>query len=863
MKKTMKLSIGLVALSVAFTPARSLCCENPDPRPRQQTDAGTLNFPPPLEADFEHMRLELTIEDMNTPEIDAVSHLFMRPIAYEMGELTLDANLLEIISVSAEGYQTSFEADGRSMVVRFDPPVPVGRQVELVTRYRVVDPPFGLIWTPESSAFPGRAAQLHTQGQPETNSFWFPCHDFPNDRMTTELIVTSPQGFQVVSNGRLVSKDRKIVKGRDRAGRHDLKWYDIWHWAQDEQAGGGHPAYLVSLVVGRFDVVDVGTPELPMPVYAPQGRGADVEVSFGDTPEMIAYFERILDEPFPWAKYAQSLVWNFGSGGMENTSATTLVDSAIFSRAESIDQDYSGLIAHELAHQWFGDLITCNSWEHIWLNEGFATYLSHLWREHEAGPDAYLAAVRSSMDAVIARDDGTLPNTPAMASKIYEHPWETFSRAANPYPKGASILHMLRRKLGDRRFFAGLAHYIDEHRLSTVETIDFRQSMEESSGESLERFFAQWVFRPGIPRLEITTSWDADAGELVVEAQQTQPIDELNPAFAFEMPIWIRVPNGQSPQTRVETLAMDTKSTTMRIPLPARPDMVAYNHDLSVLAEVKVRQSVSLWLEQLAEGPSVAARIQAARALAGEDGKPGAMLLFAVARDEASHESLRVECVKALEAQGDLSRVFFLIPPSDPGSIRSPAVREAVVAALGRMGRDHPVGAFGKPREQISTLLVERALNDESTKVRAAAVRALGVMKAVNAAGTVLASADVDSPQDAIRKAALESLADLNMPEGLPIVLRCCRPGMHDRTRPVAIASARRLIVHDDAAVRDMLASNLFDRERRTWEAASEQIADIGGDWAVQLLESKLRTLRTPIERERILALIDKAKPER
>ena len=860
MSRHLRLIIGLVVVSGTFALADGWCRENPDPRPKQQTEAGTLNFPVPLEADFEHMTLELTIEDMNNPELDAVSRLFMRPIAYEMSELTLDANLLEISSVSAEGYQTSFEADGRSMVVKFDPPVPIGERIELVTNYRVVDPPYGLVWTLESSAFPGRAAQLYTQGQPETNSFWFPCHDFPNDRMTTELFVTSPQGFEVVSNGRLVGKDRKIVKSTDVTGGHDLKWYDIWHWAQDEQAGGGHPAYLVTLVVGKFDVVDLGPPELPMPVYAPQGRGPDVEASYGDTPEMIDYFGRILDEPYPWVQYAQVMVWNFGAGGMENTSATSLLDSAIFSKAESIDQDRNGLIAHELGHQWFGDLITCNSWEHVWLNEGFATYMSQLWREHAEGGDAYLVGIMGSMDGVIGRDDGTLPDTPPMASKIYEHPWETFGRAANPYPKGASILHMLRRRLGDRRFFAGLANYINEHKLTTVETIDFRQSMEETSGESLEQFFDQWVFRPGIPRLAITTAWDPDAGDLVVSAEQTQTIDELNPAFVFEMPIWIRIPGEKSSQTRVETLSIDTKSASLRIPLSARPEMVAYNHDLSVLAELKVDQSASLWLEQLAEGPTIASRIQAARAFANDDGKPGAMLLFAIARDDASQENLRIECVKALEAQGDLSRVFFLIPPSDPGAIHNPAVRETVVAALGRMGLDHPVGAYGKPREQISTLLVERAHNDESSKVRAAAVRALGVMKAVNAVSTVMAAADASSPDDAIRKAALESLADLNVPEGLPIVLRYCRAGTHDRTRPVAMAAARRLMVHDETGVRDMLASNINDRERRAWEAATEQIANIGGDWAVRLLESKQATLRTPGERDRIQGLIDKAK---
>lgn len=858
MNLKLKMTAGLVLVLCPFSLADVWCCVGPDPRPRQVTDAGTLNFPPPLDADFEHMRLEIQIEDMNTPVLEATQHLYFTPIAYELSQLVLDAKLLEIESVSAPGYETTFEADGRTLVVNFNPPAAVGERVELVTTYRAVDPPRGLIWTPESPSFPGRAAQIHTQGQPETNSYWFPCHDFPNDRLTTELIITSPQGYQAVSNGRLVEKDRTIVRKTDAAGQHDLVWYDITHWAQDEQAGGGHAAYLVSLVVGQFDVVDLGTPELPMPVYAPRGRGGDIEVSYGHTPEMVEFFERRFDEPYPWAKYAQLLVWNFGAGGMENTSATTMFDGAIYSESEAIDHDFDGLIAHELAHQWFGDLITCNSWEHIWLNEGFATHLSHLWFEHRDGPDGYLAAVQSSMDSVIANDTGSLPDTPAMASKIYEHPWETFRRGANPYSKGASVLHMLRKKLGDRRYFAAMASYIDQHRLTTVETDDFRHALEAVTGESLEQFFDQWVFRPGIPRLDVTTSWDD--GELVISIEQTQRIDELNPAFVFDLPVWLRIPGAEGEQTRVETIGVDGRSTNVRIPLPARPDIVAFNHDLSVLCELSIDQPTVLWLEQLAKGPTVAARIQAARAMAHDEGTPAARLLFAIARDGTAHEKLRIEAIKALEAQGDLSRIFFLLPPADPGSLEGARVREEVVGALGRMGYDHPKGSAGKAREQITAALVDRALNDVSTKVRAASIRALGTMRAVDAASVVLGALDTNSAGDAVRRAALESLAEMNLPQALPRVLRYCRAGAHDRTRPIAIRAAVRLKIHDEPAVRAMLAEVLRDRERRASEAAAEQIAQIGGDWAIALLEQARSTARDPDDQDRLDRLIEEAR---
>ncbi|MBX3323452.1 MAG: HEAT repeat domain-containing protein [Phycisphaeraceae bacterium] len=836
------------------------CCRfDPDHRPTQMTEYGRLNFPPPLHADFEHMRLYLRIEDMNTPKMDAKSHLWFSPVSNDLTELTLDARLLGINSVEAPGYATTYTYDGAVLSVKFDPPVPVGTRTEVITTYQIVDPPYGLTWTPESPAFPGRAAELHTQGQPETNSYWFPCHDFPNDRLTTELIVTSPQGYQVLSNGRLVSKDREIVRKIDQNGEHRLQWFDQWHWAQDDEAGGGHVPYLVTLVVGKFDIVDVGDKTLSMPVYVPKGRGGDAEGTYGRTMAMNRHFEFLFDEPYPWSKYAQVVVWNFGAGGMENTSATTMHDGALFHADALLDHDLDGLISHELAHQWFGDLITCNSWEHIWLNEGFATYLTALWFEKRDGQAGYHASIRSNFDSVIGADRGTAPATPGMASKIYDHPWEVFRRGSNPYPKGASVLHMLRRKLGDRVFFKAVAQYVDEYKHKTVETDDFRRVLEAVSGESLEQFFAQWVYRPGIPRLDISTRWDESTSELVISLRQTQTIDEYNPAFAFELPVWVRVPKQRGFGTVERRIAMDSREISVRWALDARPDMVVFDPDLHVLAELKITQADSLWLEQLAHGPTLAAKIQAARAMAHADGKAAGRLAYAIALDRNAPERLRVEAVRSLEAQGDISRVFFLVPEGNRFAIDNYAVREAAASALGRMGYDHEVGSTGKAREQIAAALTDLAMYDTSTKVRAAAIRGLGTMRAVSAGDLVIGALDMDSEQDAVRRAALDAIEDLNIPAALPAVQRLCEPGTHSRTRPMAIRTAASMYAHDPEGVKATLARALFDREQRTRDTAAREISDIGGPWAVELLTRRLASLKDPLDQGRMQQLITKA----
>jgi aminopeptidase N len=849
-------TLRLLTFSMMLTtPAWAMTC--PPRYPFEMTENGRVNFPPELHVDFEHLRLELLINDMNTPEVEAVEYLTFTPIGEDLSELGLDAHLLEIESVEAQGYSTSFTYDGAAMCVSFDPPVPVGQSITLATTYRVTDPPFGLNWTVESDAFPGRPAQIHSQGEAQTNSYWFPCHDFPNDRLTTELIVTSPQGYEVLSNGRLVGKDRRVVASTTESGEHDLQWYDVWHWSQDEQAGGGHVPYLVSLVVGKFDVVDVGTDELPMPVYVPQGRGGDVEVTYGRTGEMVELFDHFFDEPYPWSKYAQAVLWNFGAGGMENTSATSMFDAALYSEAQAIDQDFDGLIAHELGHQWFGDLMTCDSWEHIWLNEGFATYLAGMWFEHRDGHEGYLANMQGNFDRVNRADTGTAPGTPAMVSPVYDDPWDVFRRGANPYPKGASILHMLRQRFGDEAFYGSIRNYIDEHRLTTVVTSDLQDAFEQWTGESLGWFFDQWAMRPGIPRVKIETSWDEAAGALVVTAEQTQTIDADNPAFVFDLPIWVHLPEGGEVAEAV--LSMDSPVASASIALPARPDMVVFNAELDVLAELDIDQPTVLWLEQLASGPTLASKIQAARVLANDQGTAAARLLYATALDPDLHDSLRKEAVKTLEAQGDLSRVFFLVPLGKMEQVNSPSVRVEALEALGRMGYDHPQGSKGKSRRQITATLVDHAMNDPSTNAKAAAVRALGTMKAVDAAHIVREAVEVDSPRDAIRRAAIEAMADFNTPEALEIAIEYSWAGAHNRTRPTAIAKARKLMDHYPEAVKEMLAEVLFDRERRAWEAAAKQIADIGGPWAEELLTRKAESLRDPRDVEKVTKLRDEA----
>lgn len=839
MRRTRLSDAGLIA-AVALA-ASLLAPGSPAAPPAFEAQSGRRveNFPPDRAMDHRHMRLELTIADMQTPRIRARQTLTMAPIAHDADEVRLDAKLLEIESVASPGRAATFEHDGMVLLVRLDPAVRLGEEIDLTIDYSLADPPDGLFWTPQSEAWPDRAAQIHTQGQPETNSYWFPCHDFPHERLTSEMIVAAPVGFLVSSNGRLVER---------RGGRlsESGQRVEIWHFSQDQP----HPAYLVSLVVGRFDVVDVRDAELPMPVYVPPGRAADVEGTYGRTAEMLRFYENILEEPYPWAKYAQLVVHNFGAGGMENTSATTLFDTAIIAPDELDDHDLAGLISHELAHQWFGDLITCASWEHLWLNEGFATYSEALWWEYDGGDDAYFADVLANAEAVIEEDTGAAPQQPAMVSRRYGHPDDVFGRASNPYAKGASVLHMLRQRVGDGAFFAILREHVDRNRQRSVETDEFRRIAEEISGESLELFFHQWTRRPGIPRVRAEIAWEQAAGELAITLRQTQRIDADNPAFQFDLPVHIELPprrGERTPRVRRGVVEVRGREASARFPLEARPEMVALNPRLEVLAELEITQDARAWLHQLHHGPTLAARAQAARRLAALAEMDAGDALYDVAADAGAHWALRRVAVEALARRGDAERLLRL----GAAGLDEPRVRMSV--ALGLSGAVE-AGRWNGSRldRRVLDMLEGMVRQDDSTRTQGEALRSLGRLGSREHLGLMLEMAERRTQHDQMRRAALEAVRQLDAPEGFALAQRLARPGHNQRTRAEAAETMAVLSHHNrDDAVR-MLSELLDDRVAAVRSAALEGLVTIGDERGLIAIERAREATRDPVRSARL-----------
>lgn len=853
------------ALLLSFALTSSVLARPDEPRKVGGVDPVTgrdlLNYPPHAHVAYQHMALKLDIPDMNVPRMEAEQRLSFSPVGDVLDFLQLDAKLLDIHAVTlsrpANG-KVSFKHDGLKLSLTFDPPLPVGEKAEIITTYAINNPHAGITWTPESKAWPGRPAQLHSQGESNQNSYWFPCHDFPNVRLTTELTVTVPGGYLVSSNGKLVETTRSQgVRPVSPPASRNPPTSDsstaasprtTYHWLQDKP----HVNYLVSLIVGKFDVESVSTGKLSMPVYVPPGRGPDIKRTYGNTPRMIDLFSKLTGQPYPWDQYAQLVVWNFGAGGMENTSATTLFDSAILSPQGLADGDIDGLISHELAHQWFGDLITCKSWEHIWLNEGFATYFTNLWFEERDGKDAYLVGVRNNFDRVIAADKADAPFQPPMVSKEYERPGDTFSRAANPYPKGSSILHMLRRRLGDEVFFKGLSVYVERFKFKLAETADLRRVMEEVSGETLEKFFNQWCYHPGVPDLDITCDWKAESSELVVAINQKQTINGYNPAFEFSLPIWVQTRAGSS--TRLPAIEVSERQTTATFKLDSEPSMVTFDPDLTVLAKMTIKQPLRRWVAQLDRGPTPMCRIQAARSLATDESSMGADTLAKIAAS-SSPSPLRVECVKAMVARHDVASLAELSRAGITDRDTREALVEGIPEALGKKTSQAP------DRQRLIDFIANAAAKDESGRVRQSALRGIGKLK-LNDRFPILADAlGVESQHDRIRQGALEGLGDLDAPEALPLVIQYAQPGTLSRTRPIAIQAIAKLAHHDQPAAIKALLSLQSDGEPRTRNQTAESLITLKAQAALPTWEAELKTQKDPEEIARLESWIAALKP--
>lgn len=767
--------------------------------------------------DIKHIALELKV-DVPAKQVAGAATINLNALR-EVNSVRFDAvdfNVDKVMVARGEGppAPADFRNDGESIEVFFgDQPLSERTSAKIHITYSITDPKSGLHFFGPSEAEPDVPYVVWSQGETIDNRYWVPCFDHPNEMQTTEMKVTVAAGNEAVSNGRLLKK----TENKDKT--------TTFHWLQDKP----HVAYLMTLVVGEFYMEQDTWRGKPVTYYVPPKHKDDLRRSFANTVKMLELFSNLTGVEYPWDKYAQICVEGFG-GGMENTSATTLGPRTLHDARAHLDFSSDGLVAHELAHQWFGDLVTCKDWAHTWLNEGFATYLDAIWSEHDLGRDEYDYEMFGNMRRAI--EGGK--KAPVM-DKRYEDSGDMFD--SRSYPKGGSILHMLRHRVGDMKFWASVKRYLTEHAYQTVETSDLRQAFEDETGRSLERFFFDWTERAGAPNVSVSYDW-ADEDKLAkVVVKQSQESE----AFHFPLEIEFHFDEGQPKLLRGD---VTEKEHRFYFPLPKRPKMVLIDPLQAVLMELKEQKGRDLWKEQLKNGPHVIDRIRAAANLGkSKNDKDTEMLGSALMTEK--FWGVGEEIAKAIgKAGGDKARDVLLAGLS----VEHPKIRREVVEQLGSFHRDEKV------MEALRAIITK---GDASYRVEAEAVSSYAKLQPPDAGTFLPTLLERPSHGEQIRSAALSGLGRQPDAAGLDTLLQWTSRGKPRECRQAAMRGLSTLAknVHLPEATLERIVDTLLEsvegEQRRMLGSVISTLRELGNDARPALPALSALAANSPEERIR------------
>ena len=727
-----------------------------------------------------HYRLELSF-DHRAKKVSGNVSIRLTPLSATLDSLLLDAAGLEIHGVRlAAGRTLEFRERSPLLSIRLDRRYAFGETLAVSIDY-ACSPAKGLYFIYADSGG-RRHDQIWSQGEDMDNRYWFPCYDYPNDKATSEVIGTVAADWTLLSNGRLVSEAYDRKKGTR-----------TFHWVESKP----HSTYLIMVAAGRYAILRGRYRNIPLAYYMYPEDTVNAEETFGRTPAMMQFFETKTGVPFPWEKFDQIIIDDFMWGGMENTTAVTLNDVCVVDSRAALDFPSDPVVAHELAHMWFGDLVTARDWTHLWLNEGFATYSENLWTEFRKGEDEFQYEMALASVAVRG-SDRMLGRKPIVSHD--SHP-------ANLYARGGWVLHMLRNVLGDEAFWRGMHYYLTKYRFASAETDEFRLALEDATGQNLDWFFHQWVFGAGLPRLNVTKSWDDSTHVLRLSVEQNQQTDSLTGYFRFPCVVECTTDSGKT----TRTFWVEGKEQDFLMKLDGPPRMVIVDKGCRLLKEMQFQKTEEEYIYQLNHAADIVDRITAARALPEYGKDPAAR--DALARSAASDPfwGVRESALAALaEISNDSTSGIFLRATRDPGSfVRNTAARS--------------LSSF--KGSEIAARLDSMARNDSSYLVASTALRELSAVDSARAFDVARELLSRESYRGLLRLSSLSALGVIRDPRGISLALpytdRSCESDIR-RMAVSVLGSAGK----DSASARGRLKILLSDPDPGIRTAAVAAVLD-------------------------------------
>ena len=693
--------------------------------------------------DLVHTKIEASL-NWEASQLNGKATLSMKPHFYEIDSVVLDAKGMEIKTITLSGKELSYDySNGNTLTVYLDKSYKKDELVTFTVDYiakpegretsgsAAITSDKGLYFINPKGEEEGKMPQVWTQGETEANSVWFPTIDAPNMKSSQEVLLTVDNKYTTLSNGKLISS-KKNTDGT----RTD-------YWKQDLP----HAPYLFMLAVGEFKIVQDSYTrgdgkKIEVNYYVEPAYENDARAIFGKTPKMIKFFSNKLGVEYPWDKYSEIVVRDYVSGAMENTGAVIFGDYVYKTKRELIDGNDESTIAHELFHHWFGDLVTCESWANLPLNESFANYSQYLWDEYEYGIDE--ADYNAIEEANGYYQSGGYHD---LINFYYKDKEEMFD--GHSYNKGGRILHMLRNHLGDEAFFQGLNKYLTSNAYKSAEVHNLRLAMEEVSGEDLNWFFNQWFLGKGHPVIFTEQAINQELQTVTIRIQQAQSFN------VFRLPVKIALWDETGKHSY--SVVLDSVNQQFTFPFKGKLGNLMLDEEQMLLAKVYEEKPTAQYIHQFNNTDKFRAKSTALKHIAkSTDPEKTTILVNAL---NAKFWGIRAEALGYLKDLDDAAKQpsyktsLKKIIESDPKS----KVRNAAVSALSTLEQNEAIAIIRKVLKQDSSLMVlGNALNE---------LKEIDTVQALTLARELISSSEIE-----LQVGAAEIMGEYGNTQDLPFI---------------------------------------------------------------------------------------------
>ena len=604
---------------------------------------GCLNFHP----DILKSRLQASIEWTLFSHVNSAC------------SIVLDAVDIHILQLTSSQSDFTTDYDGHKLQITWKTPIAKGGKVKIKIDYQVERPIAGCYFGGPSPELPERGHWMATDHETSRARYWLPCIDHSNVRTTWDIFITHSTEHTAVSAGYLVecvSLDEQVSRS---------------HWKQTKRC----PVYLLAIIVGEYERVDFEPlRDIPLAGFAPKGNDpADIERAFAPTKSLIEFAETLLG-PLPWDKYYQFAAPGIG-GAMENISLVSWDSRLLFD--ENMHKDLGFLFdqinLHELAHTWFGDLIVCRDYAHVWLKESWATYFETVWMEHTNTVDRHHEELISQRESYFGEVKGRY-SRPIM-TRMFDSAWKMYDM--HLYPGGAVRLHQLRNKIGSEEFWNATKDYVNTYAESVVETDDFRHIMEKHSGQSLAHYFDQWFGRAGYPKIQITQEHFTDTGIMRLQIKQSIVGGEKDDS-PFDFTLQIAVQGDDQAWSR-HTLQIDDFTHTFRFEADSKPRQIIIDPECVAVVEIEFDPGLSVNQTMFEESPYWHGKLQAGRNLVKQDSKQALRTLQTHFASQPI--GIRDKIAKAMTKSKSLAAESLLCEWSSSETVAQ--VQASIITALG------------------------------------------------------------------------------------------------------------------------------------------------------------------------------------